>query len=37
MKNLYIIVESVKFIEENLCENITQEDIANNCFCSLSG
>ena len=36
MKNLYIIVESVKFIEENLCENITQEDIANNCFCSLS-
>lgn len=36
MKNLYIIVESVKFIEENLCEAITQEDIAKNCFCSLS-
>lgn len=36
MKNLYIIIESIKFIEENLCEAFTQEDIANNCFCSLS-
>lgn len=37
MRNLYIIVDAVKFIEENLCNPITQEDIANNCFCSLSG
>ncbi len=36
MKNFVILTESINFIERNLCEPITREDIANHCFVSLS-
>lgn len=36
MKNLYILSDAINYIEENLCEPITQEDIAANCYSSLS-
>lgn len=36
LKNFYILADALKFIEDNLCENITQERIANACYASLS-
>lgn len=36
MKNLYILTEALEFIENNLCNEITQNDIASACYCSLS-
>lgn len=36
MKNFYIFEQAVYYIEDNLCNPITQEDIAAACFCSLS-
>ncbi len=36
MRNFCIFADAVNFIEENLCEDITQEDIAAACCCSLS-
>lgn len=36
MKNLFILSNALDYIESNLCETITQEDIANACFTSLS-
>ena len=36
MKNFYILTEALEYIEQNLCENISQDDIAQTCFCSLS-
>ena len=36
MKNFCIFVDAVNFIEDNLCNRITQEDIAKACCCSLS-
>lgn len=36
MKNFYILSDAIEYIENNLCEEISQEDIAKDCFCSLS-
>lgn len=36
MKNFCIFSNAVNFIEKNLCEDLTQEEIAASCFCSLS-
>ncbi|PKM62523.1 MAG: AraC family transcriptional regulator [Firmicutes bacterium HGW-Firmicutes-21] len=36
MKNFMILNESINFIECNLCEPITREDIAKHCYVSLS-
>ncbi len=36
MRNFCIFADAVNFIEDNLCEDITQEDIACACCCSLS-
>lgn len=37
MKNFYILADALNYIEANLCNPISQEDIANVCFSSLSG
>ncbi len=36
MKNFYIFSDALEFIEANLCEDITQQDIADASCCSLS-
>lgn len=36
MKNFCIFADAVNFIEDNLCNAVTQEDIATACCCSLS-
>lgn len=36
MKNFCILTDALAFIEDNLCEDITQEEIAASCYCSLS-
>ncbi len=36
MKNFCIFADTVDYIEKNLCNDISQEDIAAACFCSLS-
>lgn len=36
MKNFCIFADAVNYIEENLCSDISQEDIAAACYCSLS-
>lgn len=36
LKNFYILTGALSYIEENLCKPISQEDIAKNCYSSLS-
>ena len=36
MQNFYIFSNALNYIEDNLCNDFTQEDIANACYCSLS-
>ena len=36
VKNFMILTESVRYIEANLCEPITREDVAEHCYVSLS-
>ena len=36
MKNFIILTESINFIEMNLCEPISRQDIASHCYVSLS-
>lgn len=36
MKNFMILTESIDYIERNLCEPITRQEIANHCYVSLS-
>lgn len=36
MKNFAIFADSLDFIEEHLCTPMTQEEIADACYCSLS-
>lgn len=36
MQNFIILSDAIMFIEENICNEITQEDIADSCYCSLS-
>lgn len=37
MKNFYILTDAINYIEENLCNEITLESVAEACFSSLSG
>lgn len=36
MKNFYILTDALEYIEDNLCEEMSQEDIASAFYCSLS-
>ncbi len=36
MKDFYIFVKSLEYIEHNLCSEITQKEIAAHCCCSVS-
>ncbi|MBQ8959791.1 MAG: diguanylate cyclase [Ruminococcus sp.] len=36
MKNFAVFADALEYIEENLCEEISQQDIADACCCSLS-
>ena len=36
MKNFCIFADAVNYIEDNLCNDVTQDDIAAACCCSLS-
>ncbi len=36
LKNFYILTEALEYIENNICDEISQEDIASACYCSLS-
>ena len=36
MKNFCIFADALEYIEQNLCEDMTQQDIADACYCSLS-
>ncbi len=36
IKNFFILSDALNYIEDNLCEPITQEDTAAFCYCSLS-
>lgn len=37
MKNFYILTDAINYIEENLCNEFTLEDVAEACYSSLSG
>ncbi len=37
MKNFYLLTEAINYIEENLCNEFTLEDVAKACHSSLSG
>ncbi len=37
MNSFYIFADALEYIEERLCEDITQQEIADACCCSLSG
>ena len=37
MSNIEILSYALEYIEENICENITAEDVASACYCSKSG
>lgn len=37
MKNFYILTDAINYIEDNLCNEITLEDVAEVCYSSLSG
>lgn len=37
MKNFYILTDAINYIEENLCNQFTLEDVADSCYSSLSG
>jgi AraC family transcriptional regulator len=37
LKNFYILTDALSFIEDNLCNAFTLDDIAASCHCSLSG
>jgi AraC family transcriptional regulator len=36
LKNFYILTDALEYIEDNLCEEMSQENIASTCYCSLS-
>ena len=36
MNNLELLADALAYMEENLCETITAEAAARNCFCSKS-
>ena len=37
MKNFYILTDAIHYIEDNLCNEFTLEDVADACYSSLSG
>jgi AraC family transcriptional regulator len=37
LKNFYILTDAIHYIEDNLCNDFTLEDVADSCFSSLSG
>ncbi|MDF2537524.1 MAG: transcriptional regulator, AraC family [Herbinix sp.] len=37
LKNFYILSDAINYIEDNLCNEFTLEEVANSCFSSLSG
>lgn len=37
LKNFYILTDAINYIEENLCNEFTLEDVADACYFSLSG
>ena len=37
MKNFEVLTEALAYIEQNLEEEFTQQDVANACYVSLSG
>lgn len=37
MNNMELLADALSYIELNLCETITAESVARNCFCSKSG
>jgi AraC family transcriptional regulator len=37
LKNFYILTDAINYIEENLCNEFTLEDLADACYSSLSG
>ncbi|MGF7144557.1 AraC family transcriptional regulator [Anaerotaenia torta] len=37
MKNFYILTDAIHYIEENLCNDFTLEEVAASCYSSLSG
>lgn len=37
MKNFYILTDAIHYIEDNLCNEFTLEDVAESCYSSLSG
>jgi AraC family transcriptional regulator len=37
LKNFYILTDAINYIEDNLCNQITLEDVAEACYSSLSG
>ena len=37
MNSFYIFADALEYIESRLCEELTQQDIADACCCSLSG
>lgn len=37
MKNFYILTDAINYIEDNLCNEITLENVAEACYSSLSG
>ncbi len=37
MKNFYILTDAINYIEDNLCNEFTLEDVAEACYSSLSG
>lgn len=36
MKNLCVLVDALEIVEDNICNEISQEGIAASCYCSLS-
>jgi AraC family transcriptional regulator len=37
LKNFYILTDAINYIEDNLCNEFTLEDVAEACYSSLSG
>ncbi|MDF2540827.1 MAG: transcriptional regulator, AraC family [Herbinix sp.] len=37
LKNFYILTDAINYIEDNLCNKFTLDDIADSCYSSLSG
>jgi len=36
MKNFYVLTDALKYIEDNICEEIDSQNVADSCNVSLS-